>query len=128
MWCKASTRNNFATTGRLNFSIKTTYAGKLELGFLTGTTTAGSAYDVYLPISSGEYGYVNDGQWHEVSIPISAITPRGAMAFGMTDPTKSKLDLTKVTNPFVIADRYSVTGNGAGATTKIYIDKIYWSK
>ncbi|WP_396269878.1 glycosyl hydrolase family 17 protein [Ideonella sp.] len=124
----AENLSNFATAGRLNFSIKTTYAGKLEVGFLTGTTGGGSAYDVYLPISSGEYGYMNDGQWHEVSIPLSAITPRGAMAFGMTDPAKSKLDLTKVTNPFVIADRYSVTGNGAGATTKIYIDKIYWSK
>ncbi|MDZ7812623.1 MAG: glycosyl hydrolase family 17 protein [Ideonella sp.] len=120
--------SNFAANGRLNFSIKTTYAGKLEVGFLTGTTAGGSAYDVYLPISSGEYGYVNDGQWHEVSIPLSAITPRGAMAFGMTDPTKSKLDLTKVTNPFVIADRYAVTGNAAGANTKIYIDKIYWSR
>ncbi|MBQ0936005.1 glycosyl hydrolase family 17 protein [Ideonella paludis] len=122
--------SNFGSTGRLNFSIKTTYPGKLEVGFLTGTTAGGSAYDVYLPLSSGEYGYVNDGQWHEVSIPISAITPFGAMAFGMTDPAKSKLDLTKVTNPFVIADRYGVTGKAQGSAinTKIYIDKIYWSK
>lgn len=92
--------------------------------------TTGSAYDVYLAIQPGEYGYVNDGNWHTVSIPISAITPRGAMAFGMTDATKSKLDLTKVTNPFVIADRYANTGKAqnSGHTTKLYVDAIHWSR
>jgi hypothetical protein len=116
----------------LNFSIKTTYPGKLEFGFLTGTTTAGSAYDVYLAVdpANNTYGYVNDGTWRNVSIPISAITPRGAMAYGMTDPNKSKLDLTKVTNPLVIADRYANTGksNNLNDRTKIYIDNVYWSK
>jgi exo-beta-1,3-glucanase (GH17 family) len=126
----AEDMSNFSATGYLSFSIKTTYAGKLEIGFFTGSTTAGSGYDIYLPIASGEYGYVNDGAWHSVSIPISAITPKGAMAFGMTDPSKSKLDMTKVTSPFVIADRYAVTGKASGAniTTKINIDGVYWSK
>ncbi len=126
----AENLSNFAATGRLNFSIKTTYPGKIEVGFLTGTTTDGSAYDVYLAIAPGDYGYMNDGAWHNVSIPISAITPSGAMAFGMTDPTKSKLDLTKVTNPFVIADRYAKTGkpDNTNNTTKIYLDAIFWSK
>jgi exo-beta-1,3-glucanase (GH17 family) len=121
---------NFTSSGRLNFSIKTTYAGKLEVGFLTGTAATNSLYDVYLAISPGDYGYQNDGAWHQVSIPISAITPKGAMAFGMTDPTKSKLDMTKVTNPFVIADRYGVTGKAQSSniTTKIYVDGIYWSR
>jgi exo-beta-1,3-glucanase (GH17 family) len=122
----------FAAAGRLNFSIKTTYPGKIEIGFLTGTTAAGSAYDVYLPIdpANNTYGYVNDGTWRTVSIPISAITPSGAMAYGMTDATKSKLDLTKVTNPLVIADRYATTGKatGFGNATKLYIDNVYWSK
>ncbi len=124
--------SQFAATGRLNFSIKTTYPGKIEIGFLTGTTASGSAYDVYLPIdpASNTYGYVNDGTWRTVSIPISAITPKGAMAFGMTDASKSKLDLTKVTNPFVIADRYATTGKatGFGNTSKFNIDNVYWSK
>ena len=124
---------NFETAGRLNFSVKTTYPGKVEIGFLTGTTTTSTAYDVYLPIdpANNPYGYKNDGAWHQVSIPISAITPYGKMAFGMTDPSKSKLDLTKVTNPFVIADRYAVTGKTtgfAGNTEKIYVDAVYWSK
>ena len=124
--------SQFATTGKLNFSIKTTYPGKIEFGFLTGTTTAGSAYDVYLTVdpANNPYGYVNDGTWRNVSIPISAITPRGAMAYGMTDASKSKLDLSKVTNPLVIADRYEKTGksNNSNDRTKIYIDNVYWSK
>jgi exo-beta-1,3-glucanase (GH17 family) len=122
--------SNFTASGTLNFSIKTTYVGKLEVGFLTGTAATNSLYDVYLAISPGQFGYQNDGTWHQVSIPISAITPRGAMAFGMTDPTKAKLDMSKVTNPFVIADRYAVTGKAQGSniTTKIYVDNIFWSR
>ena len=52
------------------------------------------------------------------------------MAYGMTDANKSKLDLTKVTNPLVIADRYEKTGkaNNTNDRTKIYIDNVYWSK
>ena len=117
-------------TGRLNFSIRTTYAGKIEVGFLTGTAAGSSLYDVYLPIASGQYGYVNDGQWRQVSIPLVDIIAKGAMAFGMTDPTKSKLDMTKVTNLFVIADRYGVTGKSQGTNdqTKILVDAIYWTK
>jgi len=120
----------FATAGSLNFSIKTTYPGTLEVGFLTGTATGASLYDVYLPLASGQYGYVNDGAWHDVSIPISAITPYGAMAFGMTNPNTSKLDLTQVTNPFVIADRYGKTGkaDNSNITTPIQVDNIYWKK
>ena len=122
--------SNFAAAGRLNFSIRTTYPGKIEIGFLTGSTTLGSAFDVYLPLASGSHGYVNDGNWHAVSIPVSAIIPFGAMAFGMTDPTKSKLDLSKVTNPFVIADRYAKTGKAQNSNdaTRIDIDAIFWSK
>ena len=122
--------SNFQAAGTLNFSIRTTYPGKIEVGFLTGTATNTSLYDVYIPIASGDYGYVNDGAWHDVHIPISAITPHGAMAFGMTDPSKAKLDLTTVTNPFVINDTYGVTGkaDNSAITTPILVDAIYWSK
>ena len=122
--------SNFQAAGSLHFSIKTTYTGKIEVGFLTGTAANASLYDVYIAIGPGDYGYINDGNWQNVSIPISAIAAHGAMAFGMTDPTKSKLDLTMVTNPFVIADRYGVTGkaNNANITTPILIDNIYWAK
>jgi len=119
--------SNFQGNGMLNFSIRTTYPGKIEVGFLTGTSADSSLYDVYIPIASGQYGYVNDGNWHDVHIPISDITPLGAMAFGMTDPTKAKLDLSTVTNPFVINDTYGITHNTAGNTTPIWVDNIYWS-
>jgi hypothetical protein len=112
-------------SGRLNFSIKTSYAGKLEIGFYTGSAATNTGYDVYLPISSGQYGYVADGAWHDVSIPISAIVARGAPSFNM--PAAASLNMSKVPTLFVIADRYSVTGN-ATQTTPIRIDAIYWSK
>lgn len=121
--------SNFDTgTGRLNFSIKTTYPGKIEVGFLTGTAADSSLYDVYLSISPGQYGYANDGQWRQVSIPIAAIKAAGAKAYGMENSVASVFDLSKVTNPFVIADRYAKTFNSPGVTTTLKVDAIYWSK
>lgn len=121
-------RNFDIGTGRLNFSIKTTYPGKIEVGFLTGTAADSSLYDVYLSISPGQYGYANDGQWRQVSIPIAAIKAAGAKAYGMENSAASVFDLSRVTNPFVIADRYAKTGNTAGNTTPLKVDAIYWSK
>ena len=122
--------SQFEAAGRLNFRIKTTYPGKLRFGFLTGS--GNTAYDVYLTLSNTNadgYGYVNDGQWHDVSIPISAIKAAGAPSFGNT-AVNAKFDLTKVTNPFVVNDVYDATGNTTikGNTTKIYVDNIHWSK
>ena len=117
--------STYEATGVLNFSIKTTYPGKLEVGFLTGSDA--SAYDVYIPISSGQYGYRNDGVWHEVKIPIADIRARGGPGFGNTAPI-SAFNLSKVTNPFVIADRFDKTGKTQPSTIKIFIDNIYWSK
>ncbi len=112
--------------GKLNFSIKTTnYPGKIEVGFLTGTAADASLYDVYLAISPGQYGYHADGNWNVVSIPISVLKLSGAPAFGVRN---SVLDLTKVTNPFVIGDRYDKTGNTNTSKPSILVDAIYWSK
>jgi len=121
---------NTPGSGRLRFAIKTTYPGKLEIGFLTGSAIEKSACDVYLPVAPGQYGYQNDGVWHEVSIPIDDITPLAAMAYGMSDPTKAKLDMTMVTNAFVIADRYAVTKNTTSPrpVDPILIDNIRWTK
>lgn len=115
---------------RLNFRVKTTYAGQIEVGFLTGSTADGTAWDVYRAISPGQYGYNNDGQWHLVSIPVADLIARGAMAFGMTDPTLSRLQMNRVSNVFVLADRYGVTGKGdnANVRTPILIDDIHWTR
>jgi exo-beta-1,3-glucanase (GH17 family) len=109
--------SQFLTGGRLNFSIKTTYPGKLMFGF--GTTQAGAVFVVASNTNADGYGYVNDGSWHQVSIPISAFTAAGA-----------KFDLSKLTNALVVADIYDKTGNIAikGNTTKVFVDAVYWSK
>ena len=122
--------SQFESTGRLNFSIKTSYPGKLRFGFLSGS--AATAFDAYVTLSNTNadgYGYLNDGQWHAVSIPISAIKASGAPSYGNT-AANAKFDLSKVTNPFVMNDIYDTTGNTTikGNTTKIYIDGVYWSK
>lgn len=121
--------SNFqASTARLNFRIKTTYPGPIEVGFLTGNALDGSAWDVYRAISPGQYGYNNDGQWRAVSIPISDLVARGAMAFGMTNPVISRLQMNRVSNLLVIADRFGVTGNLAGSKPVVLVDDIHWTR
>jgi exo-beta-1,3-glucanase (GH17 family) len=108
--------NQFGASGRLNFSIKTTYPGKLMFGF--DTTATGTVFVVASNTNADGYGYVNDGQWHQVSIPIADFVAAGGV-----------FDLTKVTSAFVIADIYDRTGNAArGDTTKVFIDAVFWSK
>jgi hypothetical protein len=104
----------FAATGKLNVSIKTTYGGNLQIGF---SSAAGPVMVKVSKNNSDGYGFINDGNWHNVSIPISALVAAGAT------------DLTKVGNPFQMQDVYSQTGNtNVGDTTKVYVDNIYWSK
>jgi exo-beta-1,3-glucanase (GH17 family) len=108
--------NQFGASGRLNFSIKTTYPGKLMFGF--DTTATGAVFVVADNNNADGYGYVNDGQWHQVSIPIADFVAAGGV-----------FDLTKVTSAFIIADIYDRTGNTArGDTTKVFIDAVFWSK
>ena len=82
-----------------------------------GTPLAGAVFVVASNTNADGYGYVNDGTWHQVSIPISAFTAAGG-----------KFDLTKVTNTLVVADIYDKTGNPKGSTIKVFVDAVYWSK
>lgn len=125
--------SNFVASGNLNFSIKSTYPGKIQVGFLTGSTTANTAVQAYIVIdpATTQYGYLNDGAWHSVSIPISAIVANATPAYGQ--PSSAKLNMAQVTQPFTIADLYASTGKtttaqGVGNTTTFNIDDIYWSK
>lgn len=113
--------------GTLNFTVRTTYPGRIEVGFYVGSVTDGSAFDTYISIGSGEFGYANDGTWRQVSIPIDVIRQRVAAAASVP---LSRIDLGRVTNPIVIADRYGVTGKASGSnvTNKIEIDAIYWAR
>ena len=125
--------SNFQAAGSLNFSIKSTYPGKIQVGFLTGSTTTNTAVQAYIVIDplAAQYGYVNDGAWHTVSIPISAIIANATPAYGQ--PASAKLNMTQVSQPFTVADLYASTGKtsaalGAGDKTTFFLDNIYWSK
>ncbi len=110
--------SEFGVAGNLNLSVKTTYAGKIEIGFST-LDSEGNSQEVYLQIGSGDYGYCNTGAWCAVSIPLQAFKTKN-----------SKIDFSLVANPFIIADRYAFTGKplNSGITTKLNIDGIYWSR
>ena len=105
--------------GTLNFQVRSTYPGLIEVGIYTGRGADQSGVDAYILLASGQYGYVNDGNWHQVSIPVSAILAAAP-----------KVDLSKVTSPFVIADRYARTGKaqGSGIVSKIEVDAIHWAR
>lgn len=106
----------FAATGRVNFSIKTDYVGKIKIGIGTDTDDRSGA-EANLVLRNGDYGYCNTGAWCSVSIPLSA--------FIAVNP---KLDLRYVLSRFIISDVYSDTGNAAGQTKVLNIDSIYWSR
>ena len=106
----------FAATGRINFSIKTDYVGKVRIGVGTDTDDRSGA-EANILLNSGDYGYCNTGVWCNVSIPLSA--------FISINP---KLDLRYVLSRFIISDVYSETGNVPGQTRQLNIDAVFWSK
>lgn len=118
----------FEATGSLNFSIKTTYQGKLEFGFIMGTGE--TTYTAFMPLAPGSYNYNNNGQWVNVSIPISEIKKFGAKGYEQRYLATSVYNISKVTNPFVILDDWAATGNTQLKTNipSIYLDNIYWSR
>jgi exo-beta-1,3-glucanase (GH17 family) len=120
--------SGFAAGGMLHLSIRTSYPGKLELGFMTGSAGDESAYLklILLDPDANPYGYRSDGQWHTLRIPLADL--KGERAFGMQ---VSELDMAKVTQPLVIADRYATTGKVAGFagnTSAIELDRVYWTR
>ena len=114
------------TAGTINFSIKTTTPGIVEVGFVTGRYSDSSEKEVFMPIAPGEHGYMNDGAWHKVSIPVSVLLAK-AGGRGLQGQTTN---MKEVTTAFVIADRYAFTGkaNNSNITTPIHIDAIYWQR
>jgi hypothetical protein len=120
--------SNFSN-GHLNFSIKTTYAGKILVGFMTGATNGTGSqqlYQVLMPLSPGNFGYANSGQWVNVSIPISSIVPYGTPASGSSNT--AALQMGMVSQPFVIADIYGTTGNPTTDSGAITVGNVYWTQ
>lgn len=102
--------------GSLHISIRTTYPGKIELGLGTDTFDRAGA-EAYIQLTPGSGGYNNDDAWHDLVIPISAFTA-----------VNPNIDLRYVNLRFIIANRYSATGNTTSSTAPIYIDGVYWTK
>jgi hypothetical protein len=50
----------------------------------------------------------------------------GAPAFNM--PATATLQMNRVSNLFVIADRFGVTGNASGAKPAVLVDDIHWTR
>lgn len=115
--------------GYLNFKIKTQYPGNIEVGFKTGADSEFNAWDVLMVLRPGQYGYQAQGNWTSVSIPISELVKNGASSFGSNSPPAS-LQLGRVSNVFVLADRYAKTGKAdwTNDQTPILIDDIHWSR
>ncbi len=121
----ASNLSQFASAGHLQFDIKTNaYPGKIEVGFQLNTPE-NEMVDAYLQLSSGSYGYVNDGAWHHVSIPLTDLVniAKANLAAG------NSVDLSRVISPFVIADRYQHTKKAYGTIglPNVYVDRIFVS-
>lgn len=103
--------------GSINVSIKTLYAGRIEIGISTDTEQDGTQ-EAFLQIGNGQYGYCNDGTWCNLTIPVKD--------FVAANP---KLDLRLVQSRFVIADRFAFTGNTTTTgLPKLLMDAVFWSK
>ncbi len=127
----ADNLSSFAN-GHLDFAIRTTYKGKIRVGFSTGFASENTQTDVYLTVdpANNAYGYANDGAWHYVSIPISVISANATPSYGM--PNTATLNLGQVAQPFVINDLYAITGNSASTNSTpnpvIDVDDISWTQ
>ncbi len=123
----AANLSMFATSGHLQFDIKpNNYPGKIEVGFQLNTLDNVTVYAFVQLFSGSGYGYISDGQWHHVSIPITDILKAAKVGL---DPLNT-VDLTMVVSSFVIADRFAKTGKADKTTglPSVYVDKIYISK
>ncbi len=105
-------------SGHVNFYVKTTYPGKIEIG-ISSLTASGDSAEAVLQIGSGDFGYQRDGNWNLVRIPLSRFVE-----------TNSKLDLRFIVSPFIISDVYARTGKSASAghTDPVRVDGIRWSR
>jgi len=99
--------SNFAN-GFLKFNMKTTYTGQFKVGVTSGH---GESW-INFAAGASPYGLVRDGEWHEVSIPLSAFdNPNQGM----------HIDLASITQSFMFS------GDAPGTTTDFYIDNIHYS-
>jgi hypothetical protein len=99
---------NFAA-GYLNFSVKTTSADAFKVGI-----NGGNDGDAWVSFTNGSdpSGFVRDGQWHKVSIPMTRFL--GA-------------DFTDIRQFFMVASD-DTNGLHVTAGQKYEFDEVYWSE
>jgi beta-glucanase (GH16 family) len=99
-----ATGDNLGNYGNnyLCFKMKTTAACGFKAGIEYGGGTTKWA------LLSAEYGYANDGQWHDIRIPMSDL---------------AGIDFSMITHYFIL-----MNANGATAAGDVvWLDDIYWS-
>lgn len=95
-------------TGSLKFQFKTTYQGQFKFGV---TSAFGQSW-VNFAAGVNLYGLVRDGNWHQVSIPLSA--------FNAPDSGRN-IDLMS------IHDAFMFSGDAPSSVADFYIDNIFFS-
>ena len=95
-------------TGSLKFQFKSIYKGQFKFGVTT------AFWQSWVNYAAGveQYGLVRDGNWHQVSIPLSA--------FNLPDSGRN-IDLMSIHDAFLFA------GDAPAGVTDFYIDNIYFS-
>ena len=97
------------TSGALKFHFKTSYAGQFKFGIKSGD---GESW-INIPAGSNLYGIVRDGNWHEVSIPLSEFLNTSSGRY---------CDYWSVKSAFMF------TGDAPTTVADFYIDNIYFAK
>ena len=95
-------------TGSLKFQFKSSYKGQFKFGVTT------AFWQSWVNFAAGveQYGLIRDGNWHQVSIPLSA--------FNNPDSGRN-IDLMSLHDAFMFA------GDPATGAADFYIDNIYFS-
>jgi beta-glucanase (GH16 family) len=90
------------SAGYLKFWFKTTYQGSFKFSVIASNGQVDIAY------AAGEQklGLLRDGQWHEVTFPVSTFTA---------------IDLSNITQAFTFS------GDAPGANADFYIDNVYYT-
>ena len=91
--------------GAFHFSLKTAATADFRIGMKSGSVDGIGQKWIWFRNGQDPYGFVRDGQWHEVTIPIADIA--------------SEVDLTNVAQLFQML--------GTGEISDIAIDNIYFS-
>ena len=95
-------------TGYLKFQFKSSYKGQFKFGITT------AFWQSWVNFSAGveQFGLVRDGNWHQVSIPMSA--------FNNPDSGRN-IDLMSVHDAFMFS------GDAPSSVTDFYLDDIYFA-